>query len=354
MSEFINPRSLLTEKGGKSRLFELLSSSGYVPQKKPFDAMCNSIFMATPILLEGQRGGGKTAFPEALAKALGLRIYTLPCLHDTTTDHILFSWDSAGQHHFVGQESLKGVPLEQALEKQWSADFLKMGEVLDAHHYSATSGEPCVLLIDEIDKLSQDAESSLLQILARGYANVPKLRPDPRIGFVPEIDSTARHSAYPIVVLTSNDLGSGVSSPLRSRARYSVIPAPTREEMAYILAARVPEAPAKLLFQTAKLINGVTGLPLLEKPALREFIMLLETFVAYGHGFLTAEIIAENIDCLAKTRKDVDAVADAVDSLFANYVNRPDEGLELLIREIFQQRLQNQVKNGGSPMSAAV
>lgn len=336
--DIINPRHLLGEKQGKKTLFELLRKAGYVPQKIPFDAMCNAVYMATPILLEGWRGGGKTAFPEALAKALGLRLFTLPCLADTTTDHILFSWDSAGQHHFVSQSALGGMPLAMALEAQWSLDFLKLGEVLDAFFYSAKHGVPSVLLIDEIDKLSQDAESALLQILARGFANIPQLRPDPRIGFIPETDKEYRRRAYPIVVLTSNDLGTGVSSPLRSRGRYSFITSPTIEEMIKILATNVPDAGPRLLFQTAKLIHGVMGLPLLEKPALREFIMLLETFVAYGYTFLTAEIIGENIDCLAKTRKDVESVVDAVDLLFYSYVNKADDSLEELVRQIFQER----------------
>ena len=340
MSKVTNPRLLLKEKGGKEKLFDLLMQAGYMPQKQPFDAMCNAIYMATPLLLEGHRGGGKTAFPEALARSLGLPLFFLPCLNDTTTDHILFSWDSSGQHHFVGQEVQKGKSVDESLEKQWSLDFLKMGEALDAFYYASRNEIPPVLVIDEIDKLSQDAESAFLQILARGFANVPKLRPDPRIGFTPEIPKDRRQLSYPIVVLTSNDMGSGVSSPLRSRARYCFIPSPTLDEMAGILAASVPDIPPVLLFQTTKLVNGISGLPLLEKPALREYIMLLETFVSYGYKFLTAEIIAENVDCIAKTKKDVIAMLDAVDMLFNNFVQKPDDHLQALIRKILQKQSQ--------------
>jgi len=333
----INPRVLLKEKKGKNRLFDLLRLAGYVPQKIPYDAMCNAIYMATPILFEGVRGGGKTAFPEALAKACSLRLFILPCLHDTTSDHILFSWDSAAQQHFVATES-NSMALSEAREKQWSIDFLKFGEVLDAFFFSAKSGEPCVLLIDEIDKLSQDAESTLLQILARGFANVPKLRPDARVGFTPEYDSAKRRLAYPIVVLTSNNMGSGVSSPLLSRGRFSVIDPPTTEEMVRVLDSRVTGVSPRLLYQTAKLVNGVNGLPLIEKPALREYIMLLETFVAYEYTFLTVDIIRENIDCLAKTRKDVMAVNDAVDMLYHSFVNKEDKLLDDIVRQTIAER----------------
>lgn len=336
--KFINPRTLLENKAGREILREKLIASGYKPQHKPFTAMCNAIFMATPILLEGERGGGKTAFPEALAAALGLRLFFLACLSDTTSDHILFSWDTAAQNHFVGQEIQKGISAKEAQSKQWTADFVKLGEVLAAFHYSATTGKPCVLVIDELDKLSQDAESAFLQILARGFANIPKLLPDGRIGFTPEYPAEKRRLAYPIVVSTSNNMGSGVSSPVRSRGRYAVIPAPDFDEMPEILAARVPAASPRLLFETVKLVNGISGLPLNEKPALREYIMLLETFVAYGYKTLTAEIIADNLDCLAKTKKDVSALADAVDSLFINFVLHEDKHLEELIRKIFAKR----------------
>lgn len=334
----LNPRLMLKQTDGKQLLFSRLRDHGYVPQKQPFDALCNAIYMATPLLLEGQRGGGKTAFPEALSRALNLPIFTIPCLHDTTSEHILFSWDKAGQQHFIGQEILKGTSIDEALEKQWTLNFLKMGEALDAFYFASTNEIPPILLIDEIDKLSQDAESAFLQILARGFANVPQLRPDPRVGLTPEMPEERRKLSYPIVVLTSNDMGTGVSAPLRSRARYCFIPSPTVSEVVEILAARVPSAPARLIYETAKLINGVNGLPLLEQPALREFIMLIETFVAYEYKSLSAGIIAENIDCLAKTKKDVQTVIDAIDSLYFNFVNKPDGQLDELVRTIFTRR----------------
>ena len=337
MTSPVNPRLLLKQKGGKQQLFDALSASGYVPQKQPFNFMCNAIYMASPFLIEGPRGGGKTAFPEALAKALNLRIFTLPGLPDMTSDSILSSWDSAAQQHFVGMEAVKGTPLNEAMEKQWSFDFVKMGEVLDAFHYSSTTGEPCVLLIDEVDKLSQDAESAFLQILGRGFANVPRLRPDSRVGFLPEMSAVAKTLAYPIVVLTSNDMRP-LSSPLRSRCRYCFLPPPTLEEMTWILSVNVPTAPGRLLSHTAKLLNGVSGLPLLEKPAVREFIELLKTFHAYGFTYLNAEMIANNVDCLAKTKKDLEAVTDAVDSLFENFVNKPDEKIDNLVRRIIEEK----------------
>ena len=344
MATSVNPRRLLREPGGKARFCELLTRAGYSPQQQPLAAMCNSIYMATPLLLEGQRGGGKTAFPEAVARALGLPLFTLPCLHDTTSAQILFSWDTAGQHQFVAQETQKGVPLAEVLERQWSLDFVKLGEVLDAFHYASGHDLPPVVLVDEIDKLSHDGQTAFLQILARGFANVPRLRPTSYVGFAPDLPPEQRYWSYPIVVLTSNNMGAGVSSPLLSRARFCYIPSPTLEEMAAILAARVPAAQPRLLYHMVKLVNGINGLPLLEKPALREFIMLMETFVAYGYTYLTGEIIADNLDCVAKTHKDMATMADAVDSLFRNFVEKNDEALDTLVRQIYQRRRSPAIK----------
>ena len=331
-------RELLKGKSGRNSFYTGLANSGYVPQTQPFLAMCNAIFMATPIILEGERGGGKTAFPEAVAKCLNYPLYNLPCFDDTSSDHILFQWDSNGQQHYLTEALSRNIPLAEAQKKQWTADFIKFGEVLDAFHYSSSTGKPCVLLIDEIDKLSSNAESTLLQILARGYSNIPKLRPDPRIGFIPEYDPVKRKSAFPIVVLTSNDLGSGVSAPLRSRARYAYIESPTTEEMVKVLAVRVPEASPRILYESSKLIQGVSGLPLLEKPALREFIMLLETFVGYDFKYLNEDIIRASADCLAKRKKDVQQYLDSVDNLFFNFVKKEDQEMDHLVREIYKAR----------------
>lgn len=319
----INPRLLLNTESGKQELFDRLCEVGYTPLPKPFHSVCNAIRRRTSIRLEGERGGGKTAFAEFLSSALNLPIYILSCLHDTTTAHILFSWDSSAQHHFVGLETMKGISLEVAREKQWTFDFLKMGECLDAFHFASRNTVPPILLIDEIDKLKSDAQSALLQLLARGYANVPLLRPDSRVGITPEMSVERRNLSFPIVILTSND-GDKVTSPLKSRSRYSIIKTPEITEMVRVLVNRVPNASPKLLYQTAKLILGISGLPLIEKPALREYLELLETFVDYGYKNITLPIIEENMDCLAKHPKDVDAMYDAAEMLYVNYVELED------------------------------
>ncbi len=343
MSEPINPRLLLQTSGGKQELFERLCDAGYTPLPKPFHSVCNAIRRRSSIRLEGERGGGKTAFAEFLSSALNLPIFTLPCLHDTTTAHILFSWDSSAQHHFVGLETMKGITLEEAREKQWTFDFLKMGECLDAFHFASQSSIPPILLIDEIDKLASDAQSALLQLLARGYANVPLLRPDSRVGITPDIPVERRNLSFPIVILTSND-GDKVTGPLKSRSRYAVIKTPEITEMVRVLVNRVPAASPKLLYQTAKLILGISGLPLIEKPALREYLELLETFVDYGYKNITLQIIEENIDCLAKHPKDVDAMFDAAEMLYINYVELEDLAIDGLVRQMFTEMSARQKK----------
>lgn len=333
----INPRILLREKDGREQLYALLCRAGYVPQKEPLAEMSNAIFMATPIFLSGQRGGGKTAFPEALAKALGLTLFTLVGLPNTNTDYVLSSWDRAAQQHYVGMELLNKTPFAEAQAKQWSRDFLKLGEVLEGFDHAAKNKMPTVILCDEWDKTPEELDSALLQILGRGYVNVPQLRPDNRIGFTPEISPQERYSSYPIVVLTSNNVRE-FSPPLLSRLWYCHIPSPSVSEMVRILASAVPAAVPFLLYQVTKLINGINGLPLVEKPALREFILLLQTYVAKGYKFLTAEIIAGHIGCLAKNYKDMLAFRGAVEMLFRNFVSRDDTALDELVREVVRRR----------------
>ena len=340
----INPRVLLAQPGGYQRLEQLLVKNNYVPPPDGFRAMTNAIRRAGGIIFEGHRGGGKTAFPEALAAALNLKLFVLSCLDNTTTDEILFSWDRAAQSAYVNQQTTNGgLTFKQAQQKQWTLDFLNLGEVLDAFLYATQSEFPPVLLVDEIDKLSSGAETAFLQLFARGFANIPKLRPDPRVGFIPEYPADKRKMQFPIVVLTSNNMGSGVSSPLLSRLRFAVIGTPDLYTIIRILSRRIPQASPLLLYQTSKLVYGIMGEALIEKPALREFIEFYETIFEFGHKHITVDTIRDNLDCIAKTEKDLAALTNACEKLYQNFVNTDDAEIKQIITDIRKKNVPQNV-----------
>ncbi len=310
----IDPRVVVKDSGIKALAALLCANARYVPQLRPLKALANCLKRNTPLLCEGMRGGGKTALAEAVGEACNLPVYYLQCMHGLTVHDILFEWDRAAQSQFVQQQISAGTSISAARAAQWDMEFLNLGEVLEAFDAASKAMYPPVLIIDEIDKLDARSEDTLLQVLARGYAQVPRLKPDSRVGIKPVRGRPGRN--YPIVILTSNNQREGVSSPLRSRCRCTFIKPPTLAEEVMILHTRVPAASRELLAQVCKLMKALRGMgSIVEKPGLRESIEFLDTLVADGIMSIDASVIDDNIDVLAKYPTDADNIDTGIQRL---------------------------------------
>jgi MoxR-like ATPase len=75
--------------------------------------------------------------------------------------------------------------------------------------------KPCVLLIDELDKVDQAFDAMLLELLSEWRLSIPKL-------------GTVEARTIPFVVLTSNE-ERRIGDPLRRRSCYLRIEHPTAE-----------------------------------------------------------------------------------------------------------------------------
>lgn len=320
----IDPRALVRKHGMEGLAQLLAARAGYVCQRRPLIALSKALRRNKPLLIEGDRGAGKTALAEALAAACNLPVYYLQCMSGIKLEEVLYKWDTTAQNQFVEQQ-VRNNPAPDALQKaqaqQWTREFLKLGEALQGFelaaalgfaksradvYYPPGEGVP-IIIEDEIDKLDESGEDTMLQILARGYASVPRLSPDSRIGV------TSPDVQWPIVVLTSNNMRSGVSAPLRSRTYYTSIRLPTQEERINILSARVPAATPELLAQVVKMVDYIAHMGgVTDPPAIRETIDFLETLVDEGVDSLTREIIEENVCALVKNDSDEENLMGAV------------------------------------------
>jgi hypothetical protein len=333
----INPRELLHKdfERGKLLIAQMLQSKAkYVAQERVLNALCNAIFRGTHLLLEGVRGGGKTAIAEALAEAFNLKVFYMQFMSGLKIEDMLYSWDTNAQQLLGSQLYNAGMELSKIQEIQWTREHLILGEVLAAFDYSAQDScqMPPILIGDEIDKLDEYGEDFLLQVFGRGFANVPRLRPSNIIGIPPQARQHKKF-VYPIVILTSNAMRGGVSSPVKSRGRYTSIAPPTAGERVKILHSKVPAAGADLLLDVCKMIGGLEGKALKERPALREYIEFLETCVDKGIKRVTRETILNNLDCLAKDGNDIITLETAAEAIFEDYIRPPDEKVESLVRQ---------------------
>lgn len=336
----LDPRKLVVEAGRKApfALGEYLREhAGYVPQERPLKALSKALRRSTALLLEGIRGSGKTALGEAIGEAFNLMVFYLQCDDGIAKADILGEWDRTSQNQYVTQQLQAGRRLSEAQGSAWTRDFFEPGEVLEAFIEASRSLFPPVLIIDEIDKLPRRVANYLLQVLARGYASIPRLKPDSRIGVLPEKFEGGTHKSHlPIVILTSNDMFDGVDTTIRSRCRYAYITYPTPAEEALILHTRVPQASFELLLQTVKMMHAVRGKgEIVEKPGIRESREFLETLVDERIGTIDEEVIRDNADCLVKSKNDI-VNLDSVAGSIARTLDLPHEEIDGYVYRAFE------------------
>lgn len=306
----IDPRRVL-RAGGKQALERLLRGVGYVPQEQTLNDLALALRRAKPLLLGGPRGAGKTAIAEDLAEACNLPLFSVPGHEGMEAIDMLGSWDRAEQEISVRQAVEAGMSLVEARAEKWHADFYESGEFLDAYKEAArvaASGDPApVLLLDEVEKLPLKLQHTLLQPLARGFADVPKLA-----GIIGVSEPLHR----PIVILTSNDLGL-LSEPLTSRCFVTWMNPPAPAEEILIFRARVPHARMETVAAVAAMINYIReDMPeLRNQPGIRESVDLLAALADDGIDSITVEVVREYLACLGKGKKELEVLRQNDDGL---------------------------------------
>lgn len=324
----INPREVLRH-GGAKQLERHLAGTGYMIQEGILGDMVQAIKGGAPHLIEGPRGAGKTALAEALAKGCNLPVFYLQGMEGLTLDEVLYSWDRESQSEYVRQAVASGKPLSEARQEQWSDEYLILGEALAAYDYAARNDVVPILIVDEIDKVTETVEDMLLQLFGRGYAHVP------RFGNIGVEDA----SKWPIVVLLSNNIRHDLSAPMRSRCVYSWMELPTAREEVLILKTRVPEASAQLVSYGAKLLDSVRAIPgVVDKPALREGIALLQAWARDEVTAVTEEVLKEYLCLIAKREPDRKYLALSLARVEKD-INLPHREIDGWVAQEFKERL---------------
>lgn len=269
-------------------LGEKLRSARYVVDEVTLKVVFLAARMRKPLLIEGPPGCGKTELSYAIAEAAGTVVERLQCYVGITEDKAIGKFDESLQRLFL--ETQGGQ-----LEKDWhdirsrlhTLDFFAEGPLLRALRYE---GRPCVLLIDELDKVDQEFEALLLEILSAWQVTVPKL-------------GTIKASTIPFVVLSSNE-ERAIGYPLRRRCLYLRFEYPTVEQETTILAVRSKSESLYLRGQLAGLAHALRGQNMEKPPSIAEMLDLSEALSILEVGEISHEQRDLLLPLLAKTEGD--------------------------------------------------
>jgi len=325
----IDPRRLVREVG-KDALSNVLASTGYIPQPHTLSDVALALRQFHPILFGGPRGSGKTSLGEGLAQSCNLTMFYVAGVEGLTVREILGGWRHRAQERTIQRLLRSGSTLAEARSLVWTREYFELGEFLEAFAYAKEAAvrdePPPVLIIDEVEKLELRIQNLLLQPLARGWANVPKLD-----GFI----GVRRREEMPIVLLTTNSLRM-LSGPLRSRCFVTWMELASPEEEVRILRARVPKASRYLVSAAVKITQLIKwDMPQVrDKPGLRESIDLLTALVDDEVTLLTENVIEEYLACLGKEQKELSSLRKALARL-EEAANEPHHEIDAWVDEVF-------------------
>ena len=264
-----------------------LRGSGYIADSVATTTVYLAARLQKPLLLEGPAGSGKTQLAYAVADAARTTVERLQCYEGINEEKAIGKFDEPLQKLCVELKAKSSnVNWEDLQTELHGQRFFSAGPLLRALQYE----KPCVLLIDELDKVDHAFEAMLLELLSVWQLSIPKL-------------STIKATSVPFVVLTSNE-ERRIGDPLRRRSFYLRVEHPTAEREAEIVALRTPESSREFHAGMAGLAKALRGWSLEKPPSVSEILDLAQALKVLGTEQITAEMRDILLPLLAKTEAD--------------------------------------------------
>lgn len=269
---------------------DVFRQHGYIAERSLATTVFLALELGRPLLLEGEAGVGKTELAKVLAASLGTRLIRLQCYEGLDVNTAVYEWnyprqmleirlleargeiDRASGHDIFGPEFLLKRPLLQALE-------------------ASETGDPPVLLIDEIDRADEEFEAYLLEILSDFQVTVPEI-------------GTIRAERPPRVVLTSNRTRE-VHDALKRRCLYHWIDYPSATKEFEIVSTRVPEAPARLAREVVAFVHRLRTADLTKVPGVAETLDWAAALLSLGAAELAPDVVDETLGVVLKYEEDI-------------------------------------------------
>jgi len=272
---------------GLHRAFE---EQGYICEKDLVVTVFLALKLGKPLLVEGAPGVGKTEIAKVLSRIFNGGLIRLQCYEGLDENKALYEWNY--QRQLLKIQLLKESGGCEMMERDlFGPEYLLERPLLKA----IRSEEQVVLLIDEVDKVEDEFEAFLFEVLSDFQVSIPEL-------------GTLAARRVPMVALTSNGERE-LSDGLKRRCVYLFIDYPSVEKEVRILQVKAPETGAKLANEVARAVHFIrTNLELRKKPAISEAIDWARALVALGADSLSPEVVAQTLSLVLKNKEDIDTL----------------------------------------------
>ncbi len=276
--------ALVTPEGLRERLFK----AGYIADEDLASLVWMGLKLERPLLLEGAAGVGKTAIAGACARALGRPLLRLQCYEGLDLSQAVYEWNYSRQLLEIRLAEAGQGDRAALRDNLFSEAFLLERPLLQA----IRSPEPCVLLIDEIDRADEAFEAFLLEMLSEFQVTVPEI-------------GTLTARSKPLVILTSNGTRD-LSDALRRRCLFHFVDFPTLAREIQIVRTLVPEANSRLVEQAVAFVQRLRRDDLQKIPGVAETLDWVRVLFHLGLGELPEDPqqLLPTLAALLKTRND--------------------------------------------------
>lgn len=268
------------------------AAAGYIADRELATAIFLMLELERPLLLEGEAGVGKTEVARVLATVLGTELIRLQCYEGIDVSTAVYEWDYPRQMLEIRLLEARGEAKGAATKDIFSEEFLIRRPLLRA--IEPRSGEPPVLLIDEVDRADEEFEAFLLELLSDFAVTVPEI-------------GTLRAPRPPRVILTSNRTRE-IHDALKRRCLYQWIDYPSAERELTILLTRQPGVSRNLAAEVVKFVQRLRQADLTKLPGIAETLDWAAALTALGARRLDAGQIDETLGVLLKYQEDVAAM----------------------------------------------
>ncbi len=259
---------------------------GYIADRSLATSVYLCLRLQKPLLLEGEAGVGKTEVAKVLAAALDTSLIRLQGYEGIDVSHAVYEWNYARQIMAIRQAESH----HERSAELFGPDFLIKRPLLQALE-PREDGKPAVLLLDELDRVDDEFEAFLLEILSDFQVSIPEL-------------GTVRATVKPVVIVTSNRTRE-LHDALKRRCLYHWIDYPTIDKEYAIVVAKVPDAPDRLRRQVVTFIQELRRADLYKVPGIAETLDWTRALTALGDQALESETVENTLGVILKNQEDV-------------------------------------------------